>query len=74
MNNSFDIAKYKKNLGSVIVVFNTNHHIDVFYGDIGWTPSARFEKKRTPKGIFVQQISGAKVPPFVFKRVLQEVS
>lgn len=61
-------------LGQQVVIFQANHIVDVFYGYSGWEPNARFHKKRTPKGIFLQQVSGNKVPANIFKQVIERVS
>lgn len=61
-------------LGQQTVFFHTPTTVDVFFGRDGWEPHARFSKKRTKQGIFVQKIAGEQVPSFVFKQLLQEVN
>lgn len=73
-NNSFDISKYQKKLGNDLVIFRNAHNIDVFFGKSGWTNHSRFTAKRTPKGIFINQQSGAKLPAHHFKQLLSEVN
>jgi len=70
----FDIKKYVKKLGQDVVVQKVGHVIDVFFGNSGWTPHARFVLKRTQKGMFLSQVSGDKVPASVFKTVITKVN
>lgn len=61
-------------LGQQTVFMHTAHFVDVFFGKEGWNTHARFSKKRTKQGVFVQQVAGEQVPPVVFKQLLQEVN
>lgn len=72
MNKLYDLSKYPKKLGKQVAIFQANHIVDVFFGD-GWQAHVRFLKKRTPKGTFLSQVAGEKVPAAIFKQVLSEV-
>ena len=61
------------NLGQDTVIIKSGHVLDVFFGKDGWNPHARFLVKQTPKGKFLQQRGGDKVPASVFKQVLSYV-
>lgn len=71
--NSFDIKKYPTKLGKDIVIFKVGHIADVFWQTSGWKPHARFNIKRTNKGVFLNQILGDKIPRNIFQHVLNEV-
>lgn len=71
--NSFDIKKYNKKLGKDVVMMKVGHFLDVFWQTSGWEPHARFTVKRTNRGVFLNQVSGDKIPRTVFQQVLQEV-
>lgn len=73
MNNTFDIAKYPKTLGTDIVIKSANHIVDVFIGSRGWEQHARFTKRKTKEGVFLNQVSGIKVPKHIFYQVLEQV-
>lgn len=48
------------------------HTCDVFFGEEGWEPWARFKLKPTRNGVFLTQIGGHPVPSPVFKHVIKE--
>lgn len=72
--NSFNIAKHKKVLGENIVIMKVGHFIDVFYGNDGFNDHARFVGKKTPKGIFITQLTGERIPTDVYKNILSKVN
>lgn len=65
--------KFPNNLGNDVVVIKANHVVDVFFGNNGWEPHARFITRKTEKGTFLTQVNGGKVPSHVFNQVLQKV-
>lgn len=65
--------KFPNNLNNDVVVIKANHVVDVFFGNNGWEPHARFLQRKTPKGTFLTQVTGVKVPPSVFNQVLSKV-
>jgi len=69
----FDITNYPKSLGQDLVIKKVGHTIDIFFGNNGWTPTARFVTKRSARGTFLSQVSGDKVPQSIFKEVLKKV-
>lgn len=62
-----------KHLGADLVIFEANNTIDIFFGKDGWKPHARFLKKKTAKGIFLNQVAGDVVPTPIFKQLLEHV-
>lgn len=64
---------FPANLGKDLVILRANHYLDVFFGKDGWHPHARFQIKNTPKGKFLSQVGGDKVPSSIFKQVLNYV-
>ena len=72
-NNSFKIENYSKTLGQDLVIRKVGHIIDIFYGNNGWEPHARFNSKRTSRGTFLTQIAGNKVPSHIFKQLINQV-
>ncbi len=56
-----------KKLGNDIVMFNTGHFLDIFWGRSGWKPHARFQKKRVNNKFTWSQIAGAPLPSHVIK-------
>ena len=74
-NNSFKIENYKKTLSADLVIRKVGHGntIDIFYGNNGWEPHARFNSKRTSRGTFLTQILGNKVPSHIFKQLINQV-
>lgn len=65
--------KFPNNLGQEVVVLRANHVVDVFFGKNGWDTHARFIQRKTNKGMFLNQVSGIKVPVSVFNQVMQKV-
>jgi hypothetical protein len=43
---------------------------DVFYGESGWEPAARFKLNKTKQGVFLEQVLGDPVPGFVKRFVI----
>lgn len=62
-----------KKLGSDVVVMQSGHVVDVFWGHEGWGPHARFLIRNTHKGKFMNQCAGAVVPPGVVSEVMKKV-
>ena len=62
-----------KNLGSDVVVIHKGHIVDVFWGNDGWEPHARFLIRNTSKGRFLTQCAGSAVPSTVFSTVSKKV-
>lgn len=62
-----------KHLGNDLVIRHANHVVDIFWGNTGWNPHARFRIKNTPKGKFLSQINGDRVPTTIFKQVISQV-
>lgn len=73
LNNENNI-KFPKNLGQEIVLLRHNNLVDVFYGNDGWGPHARFATHRTQKGVYVKQLTEDKIPAYVFQHVIKEVN
>lgn len=69
----FDILKYPKTLGKDLVIKKVGHFVDAFFGKEGWNTHARFSVKRTPRGVFLSQVSGDKVPQAIFKNIIEQV-
>lgn len=62
-----------KKLGQDVVIFNTGHFLDIFYGRSGWKPHARFQRKRV-HGVFMwAQISGGALPATVMSSINKEL-
>jgi len=62
-----------KKLGQDVVIFNTGHFIDVFYGKMGWKPHARFQRKRV-NGVFMwASLSGGVLPGSVMAQLQKEL-
>jgi len=63
-----------KKLGNEIVVFNTGHFMDVFWGKFGWKSHARFQRKRINGMFHWTQINGSVIPAHVQPTINKEVA